>query len=345
MTPTALDLFCGGGGAAEGYRRAGFRVIGIDLADHADSFGRVGEFHRMDWRDGLDKFIADADVIHASPPCQKYSQLTRWGRKGNVDRHPDLIGPVREALAASGRPYIIENVPRSPLIDPIMLCAWTFSYETYRHRLFESGGGLRLTAPKHRRHIRRAASPGHWQGQARDEGWFVSVGGHFAPARLCREVMDIAWMTGPELAESIPPYYTAYLASQIWQHLLLAGRQPGPEAAELIWSKGQTALPIYLGDGSLCVAAAMGSARHSVSPQPQVAGHAARQRRLSKCPRLHLFTQLLRRARHRGIHPRARAQFPPRTPHRCRTTRQSRVLGSAARRVDGARLGRLPGCR
>jgi DNA (cytosine-5)-methyltransferase 1 len=246
--PVCLDLFCGGGGAAEGYRRAGFRVIGVDNADHQASFSKVGEFHQMDWLEGLEKYIGQADFVHASPPCQLYSALTKWGRKENLTSHPNLVPPTREALEViDGKPWIIENVEGAPLINPVMLCSWTFGYEHYRHRIFEAGGGLVLAAPPHLGHKssfdgrvgRRCASPGHWQGKARDEGWFVSVGGHFAPAALCREVMDETWMSNPEVAESIPPYFTHYLGAQVVQHLLVrqGWRQPGPQARDLIWAK------------------------------------------------------------------------------------------------------------
>lgn len=245
---TVLDLFCGGGGAAEGYRRAGYRVIGVDNADHERSFARVGEFHRMDWEAGLEKFADEADVIHASPPCQRYSALTKWGRKANLASHPDLVPPVREALNATGKPWVIENVEGAPLHNAILLCAWTFRYEHYRHRLFEAGCGLTLSSPAHQRHPVRSSSPGHFHEHAH-EGWFISIGGHFAPADLAREVMDTDWMTGPELAEAIPPYYTHYIASQVAMHLLLRPRTPGPVALKRIWER-QPAPPIHLGDGT-----------------------------------------------------------------------------------------------
>ena len=229
-----LDLFCGGGGAAMGYRRAGFTVIGIDSADHRASFCRIGEFQQMDWRQGLHEFSQAADVIHASPPCQRYSQLTKWGRRDNVVSHADLIESVRQALIETGKPYIIENVERAPLINPIRLCAWSFGYEHYRHRLFETN--LAIPQPPHRKHALRASSPGHFR-----KGSFVSIGGHFAPARLVREVMGIDWMTNEELAEAIPPYYAEYLGRCVLEKL--RRQKSGPEARKLIWSLGRPGRP------------------------------------------------------------------------------------------------------
>ena len=60
--PNLLDLFGGAGGAGEGYRRAGFTIIGIDITPHPDY---PGEHHVMDWAEGLARFGDWADVIHA----------------------------------------------------------------------------------------------------------------------------------------------------------------------------------------------------------------------------------------------------------------------------------------
>ena len=93
----ALDLFSGGGGAAEGYRRAGFRVIGADIADHSRAFARIGcEFHQLPWETALARFARVADVIHTSRPCQRYSIASRC-RPGLAAKYPDLIAPVRAA--------------------------------------------------------------------------------------------------------------------------------------------------------------------------------------------------------------------------------------------------------
>lgn len=42
----ALDLFCGGGGAALGLMRAGYDVVGVDIVDHSDVY--PGEFIQAD---------------------------------------------------------------------------------------------------------------------------------------------------------------------------------------------------------------------------------------------------------------------------------------------------------
>lgn len=250
--PVCLDLFAGGGGAALGYARTGFRVIGVDIADHSKSFSGIGEFFQGDWSEGLAKYADQADFIHASPPCQDHSRLTRWGRQENLERHPDLfgdqgresrhprlIGPVRDALLATGSPFVIENVEGAPLANPMLLCGWTFGAETYRHRLFERHG-IAVTEPEHRPHLVRTSSPGHFV-----KGTFISVGGHCAPQALAREVMDSP-LRGDELSESIPPYFAEWIGWQVLLHLgrtdaaaryLLSRMQRGhgPEAERLIW--------------------------------------------------------------------------------------------------------------
>lgn len=119
--PRCLDLFCCAGGASTGYAMAGFEVVGVDIAFTPRY---PFPFIRLDALDMDPRFLATFDFIHASPPCQSYSDLAK--RNGNAHEWPRLIEPVRALLLKSGRPYTIENVEGAPLRDPVMLCGTMF---------------------------------------------------------------------------------------------------------------------------------------------------------------------------------------------------------------------------
>jgi DNA (cytosine-5)-methyltransferase 1 len=226
-----LDLCCGGGGAARGYRNAGFAVWGVDTnAQLERDYLRSGA-ERFITADALDvlgdqSFIRHFDFVHISPPCQHFSQMSRC-RPGLAATYPDLITPGRELLLAAGVPFVIENVSgaRPWLRDPMTLCGEMFSRRVYRHRLFEPGGGLTLTAPvqsdngKRNRecgwyHPTPAAKAGHWR-----EGYYVSVSGHERRG-VVNEAMAIDWMTQrDDVSEALPPYMTFEIGTQVLAQL------------------------------------------------------------------------------------------------------------------------------
>ena len=109
-----LDLYCGGGGAAMGYHRAGFEVVGVDINPQPNY---PFEFIQGDalavGRDIGREFAA----IHASPPCQAYTRkAANWGRgRKHWIEHPNLVQPTRELLEYIGRPWVLENVPGAPI--------------------------------------------------------------------------------------------------------------------------------------------------------------------------------------------------------------------------------------
>lgn len=200
-----LDLFCGAGGAAVGYHRAGFDVVGVDITPQPNypfRFIQDDALGFLRWT-GAGEYTA----VHASPPCQRYSAMTKC-RPELAAEYPDLVAPTRQLLRAIDLPYVIENVPGSPLVDPITLCGHMFGYELYRHRLFESS--VPLAAPMHPEHVKPASKAGHWK-----PGTIMSVSGHVAPVALAREIMGIDWTTREELAEAIPPYYTEHIGRQL----------------------------------------------------------------------------------------------------------------------------------
>lgn len=215
--PRILDLFCCAGGVAMGYSRAGFDIVGVDI----DSQPRFPfEFIQADALTLDMEFLKSFDAIHASPPCQSYSDLAK--RNGNAHEWPRLVEPVREMLTASGKPFVIENVEGAPLINPTVLCGTMFKgLRVIRHRLFETN--FPLTAPPHGKHpICHTFDKRKSQYGKTDEMIdFVSVtGGGNCTVRAASDAMGIDWMTKNELNESIPPVYTEHIGKQLMSYIL-----------------------------------------------------------------------------------------------------------------------------
>ncbi len=103
--PRLLDLFCCAGGTSAGYWRAGFDVVGVDIAPQ---LRYPFPFLQVDAMELSPQFLAGFDALHASPPCQAY-------RHRNAHDWPDLVEDVRELLQSTGKPYVIENVDGAPL--------------------------------------------------------------------------------------------------------------------------------------------------------------------------------------------------------------------------------------
>lgn len=230
-TPAVLDGCCGAGGAARGYTQAGFEVWGVDSNPRLERDYLASGATRFICANVLDvladtAFVNLFDFVHVSPQCQHYSQMSRC-RPGLAARYPDLIGPVRELLEISRRPFVIENVgaARPWLRDPVTLCGQMFQRLIYRHRLFEPGNGITLTAPSSADTYQRnrecgwphpvpAARAGHWK-----PGMYVSVSGHERREPV-REAMAINWMRNREdISEAIPPYMTQFLGRQVLEQL------------------------------------------------------------------------------------------------------------------------------
>lgn len=214
--PRLLDLFCGAGGAGTGYARAGYDVLGVDNKPHPDNP------HPVIVADALDilatpAFLSDYDVIHASPPCPAYSVATvATGTRAN---HPDLVGPVRDALHAWGGTYVIENVPGAPLVSPVLICGWAMGLRHLkRHRLFESNAPLMspgclcpdgdsVSVFGHSGEDRRKATIRANDGRKRR---------NVLPLADARDLMGVPWMRNrSDISDAIPPAYTHYLGEQL----------------------------------------------------------------------------------------------------------------------------------
>jgi len=208
-----LDLFCKAGGASVGYNRAGFEVVGVDIAKQKRY---PFEFIKADAVEVLNdaNFISKFDAIVASPPCQTHS-ITQHLRnaQGKTTDKIDLIPETRVGLISSGLPYIIENVPGAPLINPVQLCGSSFGLRVRRHRRFESNIQLVGSSCNHKKQGR----PVGIYGSMRDD---IPKGGKTADTMdQAREAMGIDWMIWKELVEAIPPAYTEFLGRQLFKHL------------------------------------------------------------------------------------------------------------------------------
>jgi DNA (cytosine-5)-methyltransferase 1 len=202
-------LFCGAGGAAAGYARAGFSVVGVDIKPQPRYPFAFVQGDALNPPFDLREF----DAIHASPPCQGFTAYKR--RPDHVAPRENLIPAVRAMLEASGRPWIIENVPGAPLLAPTMLCGSMFGLDVRRHRWFEStppvlmapgcahDGAPRFAQATNRTNKRRTVEVGVWR----------------IPLPVQRAAMGIDWMDLEELSEAIPPAYTEYLGHRLLEYM------------------------------------------------------------------------------------------------------------------------------
>ena len=197
--PRLLDLFCGAGGAAMGYHRAGFDVVGVDIKPQKNyPFPFVQD-------DALEYVLAhgkEYDVMHASPPCQYYSRLRHlpWIKDKVYWRS---IPPTREVLLTVGKPYVIENVADAwwDMVNPTLICCATFDLHLYHHRLFETS--IPVFAHPHTKHTfvitpGRASLGKRRHGFGKSEPW-------------CE------WMTKKERGQAVHPIQTEFIGKQLLQ--------------------------------------------------------------------------------------------------------------------------------
>lgn len=219
-----LDLFCGAGGCSVGYMR-GFTAAGLDVEIvGVDSRPQPNYPYTFVQADAMTYSLDGFDFIHASPPCQAFTQMSaRWrGKDTKADTHLDLLTPTLARLRKLETPWIVENVPgaRDLMHTTVVLHGGMFGLGVHRPRRFESN--LMLLAPK----VAQTDQPigvygtkpdGRTTYRYRNNGNYKGKSLIRAAKSIeeAREVMGIDWMDWDEIRESIPPAYTEFLASQI----------------------------------------------------------------------------------------------------------------------------------
>jgi hypothetical protein len=211
-----LDGCCCIGGATDGYRRAfgpDCHITGVDIEPQPDYRG--DDFHQGDAVEFIRAHGHEFDFIHISPPCQGEgapAKGTNRARNAAIGRtYPRFIGPAREALEATGRPYVIENVAGSEVRKDIRLCGEQFGLDVLMHRYFELGGWTtpQPAHPKHRGRVR-----GYRHGQYFDGPYVAAYGkgGGKATVEEIRAAKGIDWSTDHlRLREALPPAYTEWI--------------------------------------------------------------------------------------------------------------------------------------
>lgn len=219
--PLLLDLFCGAGGAAVGYDRAGFEVVGVDIVSQP-------HYPFEMWQDDALEFLdtrrtSRFDAIHASPPCQAYSVLRRANPSAE---YPDLIAPTRALLRALGLPWVMENVPGSPLDHLLVLCGSMFGLsagerQLRRHRWFESSVAMLGPPCQHRGEAIGVYGGGPTGRYTFENGakkdYYNRRGGYQGTIAEKREAMGVDWMNATEINQAIPPAYTEFIGTQLLQ--------------------------------------------------------------------------------------------------------------------------------
>jgi hypothetical protein len=223
----ALDLFCGGGGASMGLKKAGFdSIVGVDIHDMPEY---PFEHYMNDVFLLEPEFFKDFAFIWASPPCQAYSfGTTRARKEGKV--YPNLVAKTRELLLKTGKPFVLENVIGSPLQKDLILCGEMFGLRVIRHRIFEIHG-FTVPQPEHKKHKNKVwdgSAVGVWSGgkpgcfgnqEHRDYYLRVVTGGGWrekgqkaGTLTQWQDAMGIDWITDKKvLAQCVPPAYSEYI--------------------------------------------------------------------------------------------------------------------------------------
>lgn len=117
---TVIDLFSGAGGIAEGFRQAGFTVVGANDSDpdacatFALNFSGAqvihGDVRTPSVKHRVLELASNVDVVVGGPPCQAFSQMRNHVRVIDDPRNSlyrEFVHIVGEALPSA---FVMENV-------------------------------------------------------------------------------------------------------------------------------------------------------------------------------------------------------------------------------------------
>jgi DNA (cytosine-5)-methyltransferase 1 len=221
-----LDLYCGAGMAADGYRQAGFDVVGWDIRKQPSY---PYEFHCGSALAVLEdtEYIRQFDLIHASPPCQAHTRAKHLrNAQGGKSRYDDLLTPTLQRLQGISVPWVVENVVGSPgMEDAVVECGSAYGLKVRRHRLFKASFPLEGSGCKHKEQGKPTGvyhtMGDTCKGTCSKTGKLVIGGSTAKSVEEGRSAMGVQrGISWNELKEGFPPAYTLHIGQQAARWLL-----------------------------------------------------------------------------------------------------------------------------
>lgn len=116
-----------------------------------------------------------ADLVLLHPPCYLWAESTRHiPDEVREEDYEDLIPTAREIGRELGEHYIIENVPKAPLKDPVVLNGRHFRLPIHYERAFETSFPVKQPTAE----TKREDEVSWWDEYSRPLNWWKAAKGY-----------------------------------------------------------------------------------------------------------------------------------------------------------------------